>query len=361
MQNTTQTANCYIKQKPEGVIAMKVLAVKYSASELEIVNLSSLKFSPSELEIVNLASLEDIHSLRKDNSILWLDVSEYQKSEELYPLQKEFNLHPLALEDCFNIRQRPKIDDFHDNLFLICRTVNEKEGIYAEGQQLGIFLGKNFLITVHSQPIPELNYALEDIKREKNRPIEGFSSFLLYTISDNMVDNLENAVKHIEEMESIVGCDVLKDPPPKNILDLIYKSRSNLLLVGRLLRPQRDVTNSLAKRDSQLIDKETVPFFNDTKDHVSRTLDRIDSLLDMNTGSLNIYSTSVSSRMNQVMRFLTVISTIGVPLTILVGWYGMNFRDMPEVYWAYGYTAVIVTTIGIILATVLLFKKKGWL
>jgi magnesium transporter len=121
------------------------------------------------------------------------------------------------------------------------------------------------------------------------------------------------------------------------------------------------VVHRLAKGDYQLVNNKATPFFRDTYDHTLRTLERIDSLIDMNMGSLSIYSSSVSNRMNEIMRLLTVISTIGVPLTVLVGWYGMNFHDMPEIYWAYGYAVVILIAVGLIAGTVLLFKRKGWL
>jgi magnesium transporter len=223
-------------------------------------------------------------------------------------------------------------------------------------------LGNNFVVTVHREFMPQLNEVLEEIKRNQPVPIlDRPSSFLLYAILDTIVDNLENAVRHVEEMECTVGSDVLKDPPPKNVLDLIYINRSNLLLIGRILRSQSHVVNRLIKGDFQLANDEAVPFFRDIYDHTVRTLDRIDNLLDMNMGSLSIYSSSISNRMNEVMKLLTVISTIGVPLTVLVGWYGMNFHVMPEIDWVYGYTAVILVAVGLIAGTILLFKRKGWL
>jgi magnesium transporter len=287
-------------------------------------------------------------------------VSEYETMDDLQPLAKKFNLHPLALDDCAHIRQRPKIDDFKENLFLICRTVSQHKKQYAEGQQIGIFKGKNYLITIHKEHMPPLDQVIEEITK-KPELAERSSSFLLYGIIDKIVDDFESAVRAIEEMECIVGNDVLKKPPPANVLDLIYTDRSNLILVSRFLRPQSHVAHRLAKGDFQLVNSQAAPFFRDVYDHTVRTLERIDSLIDMNMGSLNIFSTSVGNRMNDVMRLLTVISTIGVPLTILVGWYGMNFRDMPELYWAYGYAAIILTAVVVVSATILLFKRKKWL
>jgi magnesium transporter len=178
---------------------------------------------------------------------------------------------------------------------------------------------------------------------------------------DAVVDNLEDAVRKVEETESILGGEVLKEPPAENVLKLIYTGRSKLLLVRRLLRPQSDVVCRLLRENFQLVNKGADVFIRDIYDHTLRTLDRIDTLLEINMGSLNIYSSSFSNRINETMRFLAVISTIGVPLTILVGWYGMNFQVMPEINFPYGYLIVIIMAIAIVTATILLFKRKRWL
>jgi magnesium transporter len=320
----------------------------------------SIKLHPTTLKMDTLSSFENLQWAPNGNTILWLDVSEYEKIDDLQALAKNFRLHPLALDDCVHVRQRPKIDDFHENLFLICRTVSQREKHYTEGQQIGIFKGKDYLITVHKEHIPQLDGVLEEITR-KPELAECSSSFILYRILDAVVDDFEDAVRNVEEMECVVGNDVLKNPPPANVLDLIYTNRSNLLLISRFLRSQSHVVHCLAKGDFQLVNSKAAPFFRDVYDHTLRTLERIDSLIDMNMGSLNIYSISVGNRMNEVMKLLTVISTIGMPLTILVGWYGMNFHIMPEIDWTYGYVTIIVVAIVLITVTVLLFKRKGWL
>jgi len=326
-----------------------------------ITKVQAVMYSPTILKVETLSSLESVERTRRGDSVLWLDVSEYHELEELYPLQKSFGLHPLALEDCYHVRQRPKIEDFTDSLFLVTRTVSEGDGKYVEGSQLGIFMGKDFVITIHKEYMPQLNVAIEDIKKRRTQLSGGVSSFVLYVILDAVVDDLEDAVRKAEEVECAVGAEVLKESPPESVLSTIYTCRSNLLLLQRLLRPQSDVVGRLVRGDFQLVDKSAELFIRDVYDHTLRTLDRIDGLLDINMGSLNIYLSSLSTRMNNVMRLLTVISTIGVPLTILVGWYGMNFRDMPEIYWAYGYVIVILVAAALIIGTVLLFRRKGWL
>ena len=327
---------------------------------MALMKVQVIQYCPTGVGIETFPSLENVKT-RSDKSQLWLDVSEYDKAEELTPLVKAFGLHPLALDDCFNIRQRPKIDEYAENLFVIVRTVSNKDPIYSDGFQLGIFLGKKFVITVHSRPMPQLDQVLEDMKKGEPQLVAMPSSFLMYAILDNIVDNLEESVSKAEDMETEVGAEVLRDPPPENVLGLIYTSRRNLLLVRRLLRPQSDGVERLMSEDCRLVDQECRVFLRDVYDHTRRTLDRIDGLLDMNIGSLNIYLSSVSNKMNDVMRLLTVISTIGMLLTILVGWYGMNFHEMPEIYWTYGYTTVILIAATLTVGAILLFKRKGWL
>jgi len=307
------------------------------------------------------ASFDGVEWSHTKNEVLWIDVSDCYSIEELSPLQNNLHLHPLALDDCINIRQRPKIDEYEENLFLISRMVQEKDGVYTEGPQLGMFLGNNFLVTIHKESPYFLNNILKDLQKGKQPLVNGSSSFLLYAILDAVVDSLEDAVRDVEETETILGRDVLKEPPSPNVLKLIQMNRNHMLIVRRLLRPQSDVICRITKQNYGFIDMETEVFTRDVYDHTLRTLERIDHLLDINMGSLNIYSTSFSNRINETMRFLAVISTIGVPLTVLVGWYGMNFSAMPEIDWAHGYLMVIMLAAALISATLLFFRRKGWL
>ena len=323
--------------------------------------LTTTRYSTTTLSTCTSSSFDDVLWSHSKDSVLWIDISEYDRVGELSPLEKNLTLHPLALEDCVNIRQRPKIEEYEQTLFLISRMVIERDGMYAEGPQLGIFLGENFLVTIHKEPLPLLDSIMENLKKGKQTNIKRSASFLLHAILDEVVDSLEDHVREAEETETILGHDVLKEPPSKNVLKLIHMNRTNLLLVRRLLRPQSDVVCHLATKNCQLVGKETEVFVRDIYDHTLRTLDRIDNLLEINMGSLNIYSSSFSNKINETMRFLAVISTIGVPLTVLVGWYGMNFTVMPEVYWPYGYFMVILLAVTIVAATFFFFRRKGWL
>jgi magnesium transporter len=325
-----------------------------------MVKILSLKLHPTNFEKDTLSSFESLQWAPNGNTILWLDVSEYEGMGDLQILGKKFGLHPLALDDCIHARQRPKIDDFKENLFLIARTISHEGKQYTEGHQLGIFKGKDYLITLHKEHIPQLNTVLEEIITAPEL-VERSSSFILYRILDAVVDDFEDAVRTIEEMECVMGSDVLKNPPPANVLDSIYTNRSNLLLVSRLLRSQSHVVHHLAKGEYQLINIKAADYFRDVYDHTVRTIEKIDGLMDMNMGSLSIYSTSVSSRMNDIIRFLTVISTICFLLTVLIGWYGMNFSAMPAIDWIYGYAVVAFLAIAIVAGAILLFKRKRWL
>jgi magnesium transporter len=237
----------------------------------------------------------------------------------------------------------------------------EENGKYKEGHQLGIFFGRNLVVTIHNEKMQIIDDIFEDVKKGKPELVESPASFLLYTILDAVVDDLEAAIKRLEETETLVGSEVLRETKSKSLLELIHSNRSNLLLVRRLLRPQSDVVCQIVQDDFQIINKDSELFIRDIYDHTLRTLDRIDGLLDINLGSLNIYSSSVSDRMNETIRILTVISTIGVPLTILVGWYGMNFREMPEIYSPYGYLVVGLVALFILVGSIMFFRRKRWL
>jgi magnesium transporter len=328
------------------VILMKIVATQY------------LQGTP---EAKVFSSFENFHDNIPKSSFLWLDVSDYESQDELKPLQVHFKLHSLPLEDCFHVRQRTKLENYEKYLFLVSRTVSPVQGRFTEGFQLGIFLDENFIITIHKDSIPQIAKILEDLLKIDTRSKKTSSVYLLYLILDSIVDGFEDAVGELEESESRIGCDVLKEKPSGSVLEQIYANRSSLILINRMLRNQSHVANQLSRKEFRIIKSETTPFFSDIHDHTLRTLERISSLLEMNMGSLSIYTSSVSNKMNEVMKLLTIISTIGVPLTVLVGWYGMNFREMPEIYWAYGYLTFILIAIGLMTTTVLLFRRKGWL
>ena len=330
-------------------------------STVTVLKITATSYSSTTLSTDIFSSFDNVQWLHSKDSILWIDVSDYAGIEELSALEKNLRLHPLALEDCINIRQRPKVEEYGENLFLVSRMVLEKDGLYSEGPQLGIFIGNNFVVTIHREILAQLDNILKDLKKGKLPIVSSSPSFLLYALLDTVVDNLEDAVREVDEAETILGRDVLKEPPGENVLKLIQMNRTNLLLLRRLMRSQSDVLCRLAGKKYQLVDREIEAFIRDTYDHTLRTLDRIDNLLEINMGSLNIYSSSFSNRMNETMRFLAVISTIGVPLTVLVGWYGMNFNAMPEVYWTYGYFMVILLAVTMITATFLFFRRKRWL
>ncbi len=319
-----------------------------------------VQYSPVGVEIDTLRSLEDLKP-RGDTSQLWLDISEYGKEEELTPLAKAFNLHPLALEDCYNVRQRPKIDEFTDNLFIVARTIFNKDPAYSEGYQLGIFLGKNFLITVHVRPMPQLDLVLSDIRKGEPTIVTGSPSFLLHAILNNVVDNFEESVCKSEDMETDLGAEVLKDPPPKNILNSIYTCRRNLLLVRRFLRPQSDGLERLMARsraDDHLVDRGSLVFLRDVVDHTKRTLDRIDSLLDMNVGTLNIYLSSVSNKMNDAMRLMAAITAIVAIPSVIGSLLGMNLIGNP---WPWELWTIGIVASSAAIAMIVYFVFKGWL
>jgi magnesium transporter len=266
------------------VVLMKIVATQYSQTSHETKTTSSF---------------ENIKSDVPKGTFQWLDVSEYEKLDDLNPLLSLFKLHQLPLEDCFHIRQRTKIEDYGKYLFLISRTARQEQGRFTEGHQIGIFLDENFIITVHKEHMPQIERISQELSKIETQPKIYSSPYLLYLILDSIVDGFEEAVGELEETESRIGCDVLKEKPPGTVLEQIYSNRSSLLLINRLLRNQNHVAQSLTRKEFHIIKKEAVPFFSDIYDHTLRTLERIESLLEMNMGSLNIYTSSVSYRMNE--------------------------------------------------------------
>jgi len=217
------------------------------------------------------------------------------------------------------------------------------------------------LITIHVRPMPQLDLVLAVIRKGEPRIVTGSPSFLLHAILNTVVDNFEESVSKSENMETELGTEVLKDPPPNNILNLIYTCRRNLLLVRRFLRPQSDGLERLMARsraDDHLVDRGSQVFMRDVFDHTKRTLDRIDSLLDMNVGTLNIYLSSVSNKMNDAMRLMAAITAIVAIPSVIGSLLGMNLIGNP---WPWELWTIGIVASSAAIAMIVYFIFKGWL
>jgi magnesium transporter len=295
-----------------------------------------------------------------DESVTWVDVGGVHKMEVLESFGKQFKLHPLLLEDIANTDQRPKLDDYETYLFLVMKmlSVTDRQDIVVE--QVSLVLGRNFVLSFQENGTDVFKPVRDRLRGGKGRLRQSGADYLLYTLVDAIVDQyfavLEVLGEKIEALQDLV----VSDPKPETLRQM-HALKRQLLFLRRAVWPLREATNNLSRSECPPLQESTKVFFRDVYDHVVQIVDTVETLREMVSASLDIYLSSISYRLNAVMKVLTIITTIFMPLTFIVGVYGMNFEHMPELRWKWGYPAVWALMVLVGVGMLLLFRKKRWL
>jgi len=296
---------------------------------------------------------------KKDISV-WVDVCKLPQKDIQF-LEKHFSFHPLAIEDCMTAIQRPKIDTYNGYLFIVLHAaILAPHKDKATSLELDTFIGENYVVTVHLKPIDSVSSTWARCLKNPGIMSRG-AGYLFYFIADALVDNyfpiLGKLDKEIQKAEDIVFKEENHKVPNK-----IFDLKENVLILRRMLGPQRETMNFIARGGYQpIIPADLSIYFRDVSDLLARINDNLDTYRDMLTSAMDGYVSATSNRMNEIMKVLTIIATIMMPLTLITGIYGMNFRFMPEIGWQYGYFAVIGIMLAIAAGMLLFFKKKKWL
>jgi magnesium transporter len=291
-------------------------------------------------------------------NIIWVDVAD-PTSADFEELAKEFGFHPLSIEDCRNEHQRPKVEEFQGYYFIVLYEAELVLGRHLELRELNIFLGKNYLVTVHSQPIRTLKTA-ERLWRGWTDLAERGTGLLGYLLIDAIVDDymplLDTLSDRMDELEDKIFVDFQVEA-----LEEIFRIKKELLFLRRSVTPLRDVFNTLLRREQQIFSHETYIYFQDVFDHLIRVADTIDTLRDLLGATMDAYLSVSANRMNMVMKRLTSISAILMSITLIAGIYGMNFDFMPELKWRYGYVGALGSILTVGVALYLYFRRIKWL
>jgi magnesium transporter len=302
----------------------------------------------------------DISELRADQeNIIWADVSD-PTSLDFEELAEEFGFHHLSIEDCQNAHQRPKVEEYTGYYFIVLYEAelagpNDR----LELRELNIFLGKNYLVTVHSRPIRAIATASRLWHEWTDRAEQG-AGLLAYLLIDGIVDDylplLDIMSERMDDLEdSIFGVWRAE------VIEEIFSIKKKLLYLRRSITPLRDVFNMMLRREQPIFPRETHVYFQDVFDHLIRVADTIDTLRDMLSSTMDAYLSVSGNRMNKVMKRLTSISTILMSMTLIAGIYGMNFVLMPELRWRFGYIFALISMVGVGLALYVYLKKVKWI
>ncbi|MEY3895259.1 MAG: magnesium/cobalt transporter CorA [Verrucomicrobiota bacterium] len=331
-----------------------------------------IEYDKDSLEEREIADLRELATHFDNRKITWINIDGLGDVDALTFLGERFNLHPLALEDVLNTGQRPKVEHTADYVFLVAQMVYQDNSHTVCGEQVSLFFGKNFLITVQE----EGDYDVFDPVRARIRGGRGSirklkADYLAYALLDSIIDHyypvLEDLGSSIEELE-----DDLLEKPSREMVMTLHEYKRSLTQMRRFVWPLRDVVNGLLHDPSGFVTSPTKIYLRDCYDHTVQLMDLVESYKEITSGLMELYHSSVGLRTNEVMRVLTVITSIFIPLTFIVGVYGMNFApetpggkrlplNMPELYQPHGYIWLMVLMGLIAVGQLILFKKMKWL
>jgi magnesium transporter len=325
-------------------------------------SINLIEYDADLLKERQISSLDECSIRTPPPTITWVNVEGLSQLEVMQHFGSCYGIHPLVLEDILTTDQRPKAEDFTDYLYLVLKMLSLDKGSGAiKKEQVSIILGEHFVISFQEGLDGDVfGPVRERLNNQQGRLRTSGADFLVHALLDIIVDNyflvLEKLGERIEEIE-----EDLVDNPTTMTMHAIYGLKREMLFLHKAIWPLREVVGSLQRRDSKLITDATVIYLRDLYDHTIQVVDTLETLRDMLSGMLDIYLSSVSNRLNAVMKVLTIIATIFMPLTFLAGVYGMNFKHMPELEWRWGYPALWLLMLGIAVAMMFFFRKKKWL
>lgn len=300
-------------------------------------------------------------------TVSWVDVKGLGSEQILQGVGTVFGLHPLVLEDVVNVPQRPKVEEYNNQLLVISRMVTLRESGHGfVSEQVSFILGKNYLLTVQEEPEYDCFGPVQDrIRLSKGNIRKQGADYLAYSLLDAVIDGffpvLESYGEVLEDLE-----DEVVFTPTRKTLGKIHSIKRDLLALRRAIWPQRDAINILIRDSNELISEEVRIYLRDCYDHTVQVLDMVETYREVATSLMDVYLSAVGNRMNEVMKLLTVISSIFIPLTFIAGLYGMNFDtsvspwNMPELHWYWGYPACLLLMGAIAGALIMYFHKRGW-
>jgi magnesium transporter len=291
---------------------------------------------------------------------VWVDLEE-PTTEELAILEDPFAFHPLAIEDCLTPEHQPKIEDFGPNLFLIFRGIDFNPPVTRfQTIKLAAFLGPNFLVTYHRLPMRSIAAVRDKYSHDDSGHLFRGVDYLLYEILDHLIEFYFPILEALEgEIEAVEDRIFTQDD--ERTLDAILSLKRRVLEIKRTLAPHRELFGRIARNEFEEITPPTVVFYRDLYDSTYRLTEVADSYRDLLSGTLDAHISMVSHRLNEVMKVLTIFSTILLPLTFIAGVYGMNFDFMPELHWRYGYFIVWGVMLSVAFTLLWIFRRRGWL
>jgi len=344
----------HIKQSPGSIIYT-------GENPTEKLFIDAFDFNSSFINELELKSVEEAFNFKKTESVSWININGLNHIEEIEKVGKHYNLHPLIIADIANTSQRPKIDIYDDYIFVVLKMLYYDENEDIKIEQISLVLGTNYVLTFQ-----EIEGDVFDNVRDRLRLANGRirtlgPDYLLYALIDAIVDHYyivtETMSNKIEDLEDALFDGNIKEDLSHQVLNL----KKEVLKIRRSIFPIREIISRIEKNEHSLIHVNTLKFYGDIYDHVIQLSDSIDIYREMIWSLMDMYMTTISNKMNEVMKVLTIMASIFIPLTFIAGIYGMNFDNIPELHYEYSYFILWGVMVIIFVGMVYYFKKKKWL
>jgi len=327
----------------------------------EETKITIIDYDETQFQEKKVKTIEECFPFKDTPTVSWINIDGIHEVDVIEKLGRHFDLHPLILEDIVNTEQRPKMEDFGSYVFITLKMLDyvQKEN-EINSEQVSLVLGSNFVISFQEREGDVFNPIRERIRNGKGRIRKMGADYLAYALVDSIVDNyfaiLERLGEGIEDAE-----EELVKMPTSETLQSIHKLKREMIFLRKSVWPLREVVSGLERGETPLVHESTRVYLRDVYDHTIQVIDNVESFRDMVSGMLDIYLSSVSNRMNEVMKVLTIFASIFIPLTFIAGVYGMNFAFMPELGWRWSYPAVLVVMALAAAALLVYFRRKRWL
>ncbi|MCK4807387.1 MAG: magnesium/cobalt transporter CorA [Candidatus Aegiribacteria sp.] len=328
---------------------------------MQEIRISYIRYNANLYEEKESTTPEECAGLCRSSDVVWINVEGIHDTKIIEKIGELFNLHALTIEDIVNTMQRPKFEDFDSYLFIVLKMLsysNINTGMQPE--QVSVILGENFVITFQERPGDVFDAVRECIRGCRGRIRKAGADYLAYALIDAVVDSYFQILETIgDQIEAVEDRVILEQEP--DTISKIHRFKRAMLFMRRTVWPLREEIALLEKSGSDLVKEPTALFFRNLYDHTIQVIDTVETYRDIISGMHDTYLSSINNRMNEVMKILTILATIFIPLTFITGIYGMNFRYMPELHWEYGYYGALGLMLVIAIAMLVNFRKKKWI
>ena len=361
MQNIIKKSSKFIKRSSKKAGMSPGSLVHVGEQKIDKARISAMNYDQNRLEEKELKRIEESFAYKDTAPVTWINIDGLHDVELIEKVGTHFGIHPLTLEDIVNTGQRPKVEDFEDYIYLVFKMLKFDDTTgHIASEQVSLILGPHYLISFQEAEGDVFNFVRERIRKGRVRIRKSGPDYLAYALIDAIVDHYFLILEKIGEKIELFEDRVHEEPTPE-VLQNIHVLKREIIYFRKQVWPMREVLNVWQKTESPLMQEAHKVFISDVYDHTIQVIDTIESFRDIIGGMMDLYLSTLSNRMNEVMKVLTIMATIFIPLTFVAGIYGMNFKFMPELEWKWSYPVLWILLVVIFVSMLFYFKRKKWL